>query len=113
MPPPALAGRDRGGSAVILERAVLRITPGGAAEFEAAFEHAREVVAQSTGYGSLRLLRGIERPDTYLLLIEWDTVADHMEGFRQSELYERWSALLRPHFSAPPEVEHFTAVIDP
>lgn len=99
MPPPALAGRDRGGSAVILERAVLRITPGGA-EFEAAFEHAREVVAQSTGYGSLRLLRGIERPDTYLLLIEWDTVADHMEGFRQSELYERWSALLRPHFSA-------------
>ena len=40
-------------------------------------------------------------------------MADHMEGFRQSELYERWSALLRPHFSAPPGVEHFTAVIDP
>ncbi len=33
-----------------------------------------------------------------------------MEGFRGSALYERWSELLRPHFSAPPEVAHGTAV---
>lgn len=27
-----------------------------------------------------------------LLLIEWDSVADHMDGFRQSAVYRSWSA---------------------
>ena len=79
--------------------------------FEEAFEAAREVVAESPGYRSLRLLRGIERSSDYLLLIEWDSVDDHMEGFRTSPLYERWSSLLRPHFAAGPEVEHFDPVV--
>jgi len=96
---------------MILERARFQIQPGAEAAFEQAFETARTVISQSSGYHSLRLLRGIEHPSEYLLLIEWDSVADHIEGFRRSELYERWAELLKPHYAAPPEVEHFDPVV--
>ncbi len=95
---------------MILEHALLRIAPGHEQDFEAAFAEARTVVAQADGFISLQLWRGVEEPGTYRLLIGWESVAAHMEGFRGSALYERWSELLRPHFSAPPEVAHGTPV---
>jgi heme-degrading monooxygenase HmoA len=96
---------------MILERARFQIRAGAREEFETAFASAKTVISQARGYHSLRLLRGIEAPTEYLLIIEWDSVADHMDGFRGSALYERWSDLLRPHFAAPPEVEHFDPVV--
>jgi heme-degrading monooxygenase HmoA len=96
---------------VILERARFQIQPGSEEAFEQAFESARTVISQAAGYHSLRLLRGIEHSSEYVLLIEWESVADHMEGFRGSELYERWAGLLSPYYSARPEVEHFDPVI--
>lgn len=74
-------------------------------------EQAKEVVAQADGFRSFRLQRGIDRPSTYLLLIEWGTVEDHMQGFRESELFVRWRELIGPHFAAPPEVEHYEAPV--
>jgi heme-degrading monooxygenase HmoA len=96
---------------MIVERARMQIQPGAEEAFEAALDQARTIVAQSPGYRSLRLARGVENPSEYLLLIEWDSVADHMEGFRGSERYERWAALLRPHYAQPPEVEHFNPIV--
>jgi heme-degrading monooxygenase HmoA len=49
----------------------------------------------------------VERPSVYLLLVEWERVEDHTEGFRGSELYERWRSLLHPFFAEPAAVEHF------
>lgn len=91
---------------MILEHALLRIVPGAEDAFEQAFAEARIVVAQAPGYRSLSLWRGIEDPESYRLLIVWDSVEAHIEGFRGSELYARWSALLRPHFAEPPAVSH-------
>jgi heme-degrading monooxygenase HmoA len=95
---------------VILEHALLRVAPGHEEDFEAAFAEARTVVAQAEGFLGLELWRGVEEPLAYRLLIRWVSVEAHTEGFRGSALYERWSELLRPHFSAPPEVAHGTAV---
>ncbi len=96
---------------MILEHAAFSITPGSESDFESAVEQATEVVAQAHGYRSLRLLRGVEQPSGYLLLIEWDTVEDHMVGFRESELFLRWRELVGPYFAAPPVVEHFGAPV--
>jgi heme-degrading monooxygenase HmoA len=92
---------------MILEQAVFQITPGSEAEFEAAVERAKEVIAQASGFRSLKLLRGIEQPSTYLLLNEWDAVGDHMQGFRESELFVRWRELIGPYFAAVPEMQHY------
>ena len=96
---------------MILERAIFAIQPGTEQDFEVAMEQAKEVVAQATGFRSLTLQRGIEQPSTYLLLIEWDSVEDHMQGFRESELFVRWRELIGPFFAAAPEVEHYQAAV--
>ncbi len=92
---------------MILERAIFTITPGAEPDFEAAMEQAKQVVAQAKGFHSLTLRRCVERPSTYLGLLEWDTVEDHMVGFRESDLFLKWRELIGPHFAAAPEVEHF------
>ncbi len=97
----------RRGCSVILEQAIFAITPGSEADFEAAMGAAKEVIAEAKGFRSLTLRRCIERPSSYLLLNEWDTVEDHIVGFRGSELFVRWRELIGPYFAAAPEVEHF------
>ena len=39
--------------------------------------------------------RGIENPDSFILLVQWDSVDDHMKGFRESPAFTEWRALLR------------------
>lgn len=97
---------------MILERATIDVLPGHEEDFERMLEEARGVIGRAPGFRRLRALRGIERPGTYLLLIEWDRVEDHMVGFRESKLFVRWRELLGPHFQRPPEVEHFRPIGD-
>ena len=94
---------------MIVERASFRIQPGSEPAFEAAVEQAKQVIAQASGFRSLKLMRGIEDPSTFLLLNEWDSVEDHLQGFRESELFTRWRELIGPYFAAAPEVDHYEA----
>ena len=52
---------------------------------------------------------GIENPDSYILLVLWESVDDHMKGFRESPAFTEWRALLGPHFASPPAMEHYGA----
>lgn len=96
---------------MILERAIFQVTAGAEPDFEAAMQQAKDVIAQSRGFRSFRLQRGIEQPSTYLLLVEWDSVEDHMQGFRESELFARWRELIGPYFAAAPDVQHYQAAV--
>jgi heme-degrading monooxygenase HmoA len=78
---------------MILEQATLPVRPGQAAEFEAAFAQAKAIIAASPGFRSLTLSRCLERPDAYLLLVEWERLEDHTEGFRRTAAFEEWRAL--------------------
>ena len=95
---------------MIVEHALLQIKPGHEAEFEAAFASAKLIIAATPGFQSLTLSRCIERPDTYLLLVQWGRLEDHTEGFRGSEEYQRWRALLHHFYEPMPTVEHFERV---
>ena len=52
----------------------------------------------------------METPDRYLLLVEWETLEDHMVGFRGSEAFVEWRSLIGPYFESPPVVDHCTRV---
>jgi len=95
---------------MVLEHAVINVKPGTGAAFEGAMVKARPVIAACPGFISLALHRGVEVPDRYLLLVEWETVEDHMEGFRQSEAFHEWRSLIGPYFEQPPVVDHCTRV---
>ena len=92
---------------MILEHAVLDVVPGRGAAFETAFDEARPLILAAPGCRSLRLERCVERPERYLLLVEWQHLEDHTVGFRQSAEYQRWRTLLHHFYDPHPTVEHY------
>ena len=63
------------------------------------------------GFRNLSLSRCLERPGGYLLLVEWDRLEDHTEGFRGSPAYADWRALLHSFYDPFPVVEHYVSVL--
>ncbi|OZD02442.1 antibiotic biosynthesis monooxygenase [Rhodococcus sp. 06-235-1A] len=96
---------------MIVEHALLHVIPQRTEEFETAFADAKSIIASMPGFVNLTLSRGIEQPDVYLLLVEWDRLEDHTEGFRGSAEYQEWKALLHHFYEPFPVVEHFDPVL--
>ncbi|MDQ1304259.1 MAG: hypothetical protein QG671_86 [Actinomycetota bacterium] len=90
-----------------METAQLRIADGREEAFERALETAKAVLAQAPGFRAIHVHRGIERPDTFLLAIGWDTLEDHTVGFRESPLFAQWRGIISEFFAEPPQVEHW------
>jgi len=96
---------------VILEHAVLDVARGEEPHFEEAFERAQTIIAAMRGFRSLRLDRCLETPSRYLLLVEWDRLEDHTEGFRGSTAYQEWRRLLHHFYDPFPAVEHYEPLV--
>ena len=73
---------------MILDAAHLNVKPGMAQQFEAAFGRAQQIISSMPGYLSHELQRCIEVDGEYLLLVRWESVAAHEEGFRKSPGYQ-------------------------
>ncbi len=95
---------------MILEVAILQVKPGETGEFEAAFKKAERIISSASGYISHDLERGIENPSRYALLVRWEKLEDHTEGFRKSAEYQEWKRLLHHFYDPSPTVEHFRPV---
>jgi heme-degrading monooxygenase HmoA len=95
---------------MVLEVALIDVTPGNEDHFAAAYAQARSILAGTEGCRSVRMTRGIESPSRFVLLVEWDTVEAHDVNFRQSERFGQWRGLIGPYFAGPPLVEHFVDV---
>ncbi len=95
---------------MILEHAVLPVKEGQERQFESAFAQAKAIIAQMPGFRRLTLSRCVERPAAYLLLVEWDRLEDHTEGFRKSAGYQEWRRLLHHFYDPFPDVEHYEPV---
>jgi heme-degrading monooxygenase HmoA len=95
---------------VITEQATLDVKPGRESEFEGAFAEAKAIIASMPGFRSLELHRCIETPGRYLLLVSWERLEDHTEGFRKSPEYDSWRLLLHHFYDPFPTVEHFSLV---
>jgi heme-degrading monooxygenase HmoA len=95
---------------MVVEHALLPVLPGREADFEAAFATAKGIIAGMPGFRGLTLSRCVERPGFYLLLVDWDRIEDHTEGFRGSAEYQQWRRLLHEFYDPFPTVEHFVPV---
>jgi len=92
---------------MILEVAILNVIPTQTQSFEADFKKAQTIIVSMPGYISHSLKRCIENPSRYLLQVQWQTLADHTEGFRKSADYQQWKALLHHYYEPFPTVEHY------
>jgi heme-degrading monooxygenase HmoA len=95
---------------MITEHAILNVIPGHEEEFLSALEQAKTFIARSPGFGGLRVERCLENRSTFLLLVEWESLEAHTQGFRGSAAYEEWRRLLHHFYEPFPVVEHFEPV---
>jgi heme-degrading monooxygenase HmoA len=96
----------------VIEHAEFTITPGEEAAFEAAFARGHALIAKAPGYLWGRLVRQVEQPGVYLLLIGWESLDAHMVDFRGSELFTQWRAEVGGFFAAAPVVVHYEGELD-
>ena len=96
---------------MIIEHARVVVRPGQGEAFEQAVAEAGETVfPRAQGFRTLALHRCIEEPDSYVCVIEWDTLEAHTVAFRGGPLFTEWRALVGPHFAEPPAVLHYELV---
>lgn len=91
---------------MVLEIAEITVQPGDEEAFAAAYARAAHLVRDSPGCVSMRMTKGIESPSRFVLLVEWEKITDHTEGFRGSQSFLDWRNELGPYFAGPPRVEH-------
>ncbi|OGG62135.1 antibiotic biosynthesis monooxygenase [Candidatus Kaiserbacteria bacterium RIFCSPHIGHO2_02_FULL_59_21] len=95
---------------MVLEAAYLQVKNGSEQEFEKAFKKASAVISSSSGYVSHELHRCIEVEGKYLLLVRWNELEDHTDGFRNSPNYQECKKLLHHFYDPFPTVEHFEQI---
>jgi heme-degrading monooxygenase HmoA len=92
---------------MITEVAILNIIPGQESAFLKAFSEAQGIISKSTGYLSHQLKKCLENESRFILLVGWEKLTDHTEGFRGSKEYQEWKRLLHHFYHPFPIVEHY------
>lgn len=96
---------------MIRELAHIVVKPGTQAGFEAAVHKALPIFKRAKGCRHVELHHGIEKPEDYLLVVHWETLEDHVEGFRKSPDFNAWRGLVGEFFAQAPDVMHASVVI--
>lgn len=91
---------------MILEIAQIDIKPGMDQEFEAGVAKAVPFFRRAKGCKGLELKRVIERPNRYLLFVQWETLENHTVDFRGSPDFGEWRKCVGHCFETAPVVDH-------
>ncbi len=92
---------------MIIEQALLQVKPGQSDQFAKAMHQARPLIAVQPGFQSIEVRPSVDCPDQYLLVVVWDSVESHRDGFRKSPEYEKWRRLLHDFYDPMPSVTYF------
>ena len=98
---------------MILEVAVLDVIPGQEASFHTDFRQAEKIISSMPGYINHELQQCVEKPSRHILLVRWETLEDHTQGFRGSPRYDEWRRLLHHYYDPFPNVEHYQPIPEP
>ena len=96
---------------MVTEIAQIEVKPGMESEFEAGVQKAKPIFLRSKGCKGVSLVRSIEKPQRYRLMVQWETVENHTVDFRNSENFKAWRECVQHCFAGTPEVEHVNTVM--
>jgi len=97
---------------MIVEHVFLPVRVDDREDFIAAFRKARQYIEWAPGFRQIDLNIPLESDGPLLLLVQWETVSHHRQGFRTSAAYQEWRRLLHPFYPAIPAVSYFLKVDD-
>jgi heme-degrading monooxygenase HmoA len=92
---------------VVLEHAILSVRSSKERAFELAMQSALPLIETTPGFLDIEVRPSIETPGRYLLLVEWDSLDAHTQGFRSSDRYAEWKRRLHHFYEPFPLVEHY------
>jgi quinol monooxygenase YgiN len=75
--------------------------------FEQAYHQAEPILRESRHCLGYQLLRGIEEPENWILLLHWDSVEGHEKGFRKEPGFAEFFRLVQPFFEQIQEMKHY------
>jgi heme-degrading monooxygenase HmoA len=87
------------------------VTVGAEDEFEKRVRDALPIFEAADGFLTLTLDRAVDKESTFLLLIEWTSVAHHTEIFTTTEGFDTFVASVSPLYAIEPRVYHTSRVI--
>jgi len=91
---------------MLVEHAGLLINEGQEEEFASAMrEQGIPILAAMPGVGSVNLGRGVENPDKFILVVEWESMEAH-DAFRTHPNYGAFRQVLAPYAKGG-AMEHF------
>ena len=92
---------------MILEHAILDVKPGESPAFLEALKEALPLISATPGFIGLEVRPCLETANRFVLLVQWETLEAHTVGFRTTERYKEWRALLHHFYDPFPVVEHY------
>jgi heme-degrading monooxygenase HmoA len=72
-------------------------------------EQGTSILAGADGCSSAKVGRGVENPDKFILLIEWDAVESHI-AFTKTAEFAEFVTLAKPYFAGPSDMQHFELI---
>ena len=76
-------------------------------EFENAWSEAQNALEDAPECLAYEVAHGIEEPEHYIVRIEWKSLKEHEQGFRQSPGFGPFFAAVKPFFSQIEEMRHY------
>jgi quinol monooxygenase YgiN len=92
---------------MIVEYIRYRVAADRAEEFLAAYRTAATVLDADERCLAYEISQGHEEPDRFTVRIEWTSLTDHLEGFRQSRQFRDFFTAVRPFFADIEEMKHY------
>ena len=94
---------------MVTEHVVMQIKADQFDAFEEGMQGGKRILESAEGATNVRLMKGHENPDKYLLLIDWESV-DHHVRFTEQPEFDEIRKLLGAFVAAKPAMEHFRFV---
>jgi heme-degrading monooxygenase HmoA len=91
---------------MIYEIALLPVHKEHIEAFRRAFAEVAPLLCRARGYGGHMLAQGIETPEQFNLIVQWQSLEDHTPGFEASEDHRLFMMGLEDYFSSEPMVYH-------
>lgn len=95
---------------MIHEIAVLPVKPERVDAFERAFGEVAYLLVRAKGYEGHLLTQGVEKPSDFTLIVRWQSLEHHTQGFEPSDDHQVFIAGLQEYLAAEPSVAHVRAV---
>jgi quinol monooxygenase YgiN len=92
---------------MIVEIARFEVKPDDVASFVAATAIGERIFSEAEGCISMELRQCMEQPSSFVMMVLWRKIEDHIEVFRNSKGVQEWRAAISPFLKQPGEILNF------